>query len=166
MLFKNLEHLPQRAHLRTHSGLGNGDDGEIFAPGYAGDEAVADLLVGKALHDKRAGVIRLVRVADVERNILLTHREHRALMQHLRAHVAQLAQLVVGYALDGVGIVNYARIGHEYAGNVCPVLIQIRIDCFGNQRTGNIGTAAGESNNCTIFHGTVKSRNDSSFNFI
>ena len=83
-----------------------------------------------------------VGVADIQRNVLLSHGEHRALVQHLRAHIAQLAQLVIGYALDGVGIIDDARIGHEYARYVRPVFVHVRVQRRSRKSARNIASAA------------------------
>ena len=86
---EHLEHLPERAHARGHTGLGNGDDGVVFLARDAGDEPTVVHVVER-LHDERAGVVGVVGVADVERDVLLAHGEHRPLVQHLRAYVAKL----------------------------------------------------------------------------
>ena len=48
-------------------------------------------------------------------------------MQHLRAAVGKLAQLAVGRALDGARMIDDAGIGHQDAGDIRPVFIDIRI---------------------------------------
>ena len=81
-------------------------------------------------------------------------------MQHLRAHVAQLAQLVVGYALYRVGIVNYARIGHEYAGNIRPVFVNVGVQRRRCQRAGHVAAAAREHADAAVGHCAVKAGGD------
>ena len=103
---EHFEHMPERAHARGHTGLGDRDDGVVFLARDAGDEPTVVHVVER-LHDERAGVVGVVGVADVERDILLAHGEDRALVQHLRADEAQLTQLVIGDALDG------QRVGHD-----------------------------------------------------
>lgn len=87
-------------------------------------------------------MVRLVRIADVERDILLAHREDRHFMQHLRAAVGKLAQLAVGRALDGARMIDDAGIGHQNAGDIRPVFVDIRIQRRRGQRTRDIRAAA------------------------
>ena len=110
----------------------------------------------EGLADHRAGVVGLVRVADVQGDVLLAHGEDRPLVEHLRADVAQLAQLGIGDALDGLGILDDARVGHQEAGHVRPVLIDVRVERGRGQRAGDVAAAAGEGLDRAVGHDAVK----------
>ena len=81
-------------------------------------------------------------------------------MQHLRAHVAQFAQLVIGDALDGVGVFDYARVCHEYAGNIRPVFVDVRSERRRGKRTRYVAAAAGENADAAVGHCAVKAGGD------
>ena len=105
-------------------------------------------------------MIGLVGVADVQRNVLLAHREDGALMQHLRADIAQLAKLGIGDALNGLGIGHDFGIGHQETGHIRPVFVHIGVQRGGGQRAGNIAAAAGEGLDGAVGHGAVEAGND------
>ena len=81
-------------------------------------------------------------------------------MQHLRAHVAELAQLVIGYALDGVGIIDDAGVCHEYAGNVRPVFVHVRVQSRCRESARNVASAARENAYAAVGHAAVKAGDD------
>ena len=148
MLDRRLEALqylkrPAERLAHVHIVLGDGDDGEVAPPGNAGDEAlVRAVAVLHVLHDHRAGVVGGVGVADIERYALFLHRLHRLLMQHRCAHERQLPQLSVGYARDGLRVVDDLRVRHQYAGHVRPVFIDVRPRRRCRQRAGYVAAAA------------------------
>ena len=63
-------------------------------------------------------------------------------MQHRSAHERHFAQLRIRDAGDGPGIFHDARIGHQYAGNVCPVFVYVRIHRGRGERAGDVAAAA------------------------
>lgn len=88
------------------------------------------------LHDERAGFVRPVRVADVQGNAFFLDRQNGFLVQHRSAHKRHFAQLGVGDAGNGPGILHNARIGHQYAGNVRPVFVYVRVHRGCGERAG------------------------------
>ena len=64
------------------------DDGEVFFPGNAGDEAGTILLLWIDMIDNlRAGILRLIRISDHNWNVRVLHRIDRILMQHIGSHI-------------------------------------------------------------------------------
>lgn len=81
-------------------------------------------------------------------------------MQHLRAAVGKLAQFAVGRALDGARMIDNTGIGHENAGDIRPVFIDIRIQRRRGQRARDIRAAARERAELTVRHQAIEARND------
>ena len=81
-------------------------------------------------------------------------------MQNGRTHVGEFAQFLIGNHFDRTGIVNDARVRHEEAGHVGPVLVDRRFCRACDDRAGNVGAAAGEGFYGAVRHRAVKSRND------
>ena len=158
IFLQNLQNAPQSPYLVAHAVFSDGDDGEILPPGNAGNKAavLGFLQLVKALPNHGAGVVGLVGVADVQRDILLPNGEDGPLMEHLRADVAQLPQLRVGDALDGQRITDDPGIGHEEAGHIRPVFIYIRVQRRRRQRAGDVAAAPGEGLDGPVGHGAVK----------
>ena len=88
------------------------------------------------------------------------HGEDRALVQHLRADEAQLAQLVIRDALDGQRVGHDARVGHEDAGHVRPVFVHVGIQRRGRERAGDVAAAAGERADLAVGRHAVKAGDD------
>ena len=86
-----------------------------------------------------------VGVLDVDRDARLADGEHGLVVQHGRAHVGQLALLPVGDLLDGAGVLDQARVGHQQAGNVGPVLVHGGMDGAGDDGPGHVRPAAREA---------------------
>ena len=63
------------------------------------------------------------------------------LMQDGEAHVGQLTELLVGDGMDRQRILDDAGIGDQEAGNVGPVLVNIRADSRCHDRACDIRTA-------------------------
>ena len=145
--FQYLQRAAYRPLLGGHTVLRQGDDGEALFPGDAGDHAAGGTLrlrLVEALPDHGAGVVGLVGVADIQGDVLLPHRRDGALVEHLRADVAQLPQLGVGDALDGAGIGDDLGVRHQEAGHVRPVLVHVGVQRGRRQRAGDVAAAAGE----------------------
>ncbi len=77
-------------------------------------------------------------------NPRLPHREDRLVVQHRRAHVGELAELAVGQHLDGARVVDDARVGHQQARDVGPVLVDIGTGAASHDGPGDVGASAGE----------------------
>ena len=160
VLGEHVENFDEGARFARHTGLGDGDDGESLLAGDAGDEAALLRLVADGFQDHRARMVGGVGVADVERDVFLAHGEDRAFVQHLRADVAQLAQLAVGHAADGLRIVDDAGVSHQDAGDVRPVFIYVRAECRRRKRAGDIAAAAGEGLDVAVGHHAIKAGDD------
>ena len=74
-----------------------------------------------------AVVVRLVGVADIDGDSAVLHRQNAVLMEHVRPHIGKLAQLFIGDAFDRLRIFRQSRVRRINAGNIRPVLINLRI---------------------------------------
>ena len=81
-------------------------------------------------------------------------------MEHLSADVAQLAELGVGDALDGTGIIYDLGVGHKEAGDIRPVFVDIGIQRRRRQRAGDVAAAAGEGVDAAVGHDAVEAGDD------
>ena len=156
VLGQNGQQLQQGTGLRGHAALGDGDDGKALLPGNTGDEAVVLRFIVDAAEDHGAVVGGIVGVADVQGDILLPYREHRALMKHLRAQIAQLPQLAVCHPANGRRVLHDAGVRHQDAGHVCPVLVHVGVQRRRRQRAGDIAAAPGQSHHSAVRHGAVE----------
>ena len=114
MPFKDFQYTAQAPDIGGQAVFCHGDDGKIAPPGDAGNKTVlfAFQLLVKMLPDEGTGVVGGIGIADIKRDIGLTNRENAGFVQHLRTHIAQFAQLVIGNALDGTGIFHNAGVRH------------------------------------------------------
>ena len=156
VLFEHAEHSPPESHLGVHHGLLNIDGTETLLARDACD-GVAGLAAG-ALHDQSALVLGAVGVADVDGNALLAHRENGILVEHAGAHVGQLPQLLICNGFDYFRILYDARIGHQHAGDVGPVLVHVGVNGFGHNGAGDVGAAPGEGLDAAVVFGPVEAR--------
>ena len=153
---KHADQLPEEVLLFSKPVLFNGDDAKILAARYARQDGI--LLFKRLGHDQRARVVRAARIFDVDGDIRLPHRKHGILMQHLRAHVGKLPQLLVGDAADGPGIPHNAGIRHQEARHVGPVFIELRVRSPGDQGPRDVAAAAGEGEDLPLFPAAVEAR--------
>ena len=144
----------------VHVALEHREDREVAPPGNAGDRALELAFAFDVLHDERAGLVRPVRVADVQGNAFFLDRQNGFLVQHRSAHERHLAQLGVGDAGNGPGILHNARIGHQYAGNVRPVFVYVRVHRGCGERAGDVAAAAGEGADLAVGRHAVKAGDD------
>ena len=157
---KDFKHLAHRAHLGGQSLFADADHGEILLAGDAGDEVPVRVgVVVEALHDNGAGVGGIVGIADIERDVLFCHREDRVLMQDLRTEIAELAELGIGHAGDRFGVFHDPGVRHQNAGDVGPVLIDLRVQSRSSQSAGDIGASAGEGADVAVRSETVEAGN-------
>ena len=105
-------------------------------------------------------MLRLVGVADIQGDVLLPHRRHRAFVEHLCADIAELAELGVGDALDGLGVLDDLGVRHQEAGHIRPVLVHVGVQRRRGQCAGDVAAAAGKRVDAAVGHGPVESRND------
>ncbi len=119
-----------------------------------------------ALRDyARAGIVGGVGVLDMDRDAGLADGEDGLVMQHGRAHVRQFALLPIGDFFDRAGIVNEARVGHQHAGHIRPVLVNRGMDGAGDDGPGHIRAAAREAFDLPLRVLPVKAGNDGDFVF-
>ena len=127
----------------------------------AGDDAVGvAFLAADALQNHRARILGAVSIADIKGNVLLLNRQNRLLMQHGRAHVGQLTQLLIGNIRNGARLFDHLGISHQDARYVRPVLIDIRIQRVGHDCAGNVTAAARHHMDSAIGHYAVKAGHD------
>ena len=77
-------------------------------------------------------------------------------MEHLRSDIAELPQLGVGDALDGAGVLHDLGVGHEEAGDVGPVFVDVGVQRRRRQSAGDVAAAAGEGLDAAVGHGPVE----------
>ena len=80
-------------------------------------------------------------------------------MEHLRSDIAELPQLGVGDALDGAGVLHDLGVGHEEAGDVSPVFVDVGVQRRRRQSAGDVAAAPGKGLDRAVRHGAVKARN-------
>ena len=128
-------------------------------PGDTGD-GVAVVDVRGLVHNHGTGVGGVVGVAYVGGDASLVHGEDGVLVQNRRAHVGKLAQLAVSEALDAGGVFDDARVGHQKAGNIRPVFIQLRLRRARHHRARDIAAAARKGAHAAVREGPVKAGDD------
>ena len=163
LILKYLKYLTSEPDLTVHHGFLDINRAEAFLSGDTGNSKFR-LLAG-ALYDQSTFILRAVCVTDIDRNSLFTNRENSILMKNSSSHVGKLTKLSVCDRLDRLRIVNDARICYKKAGNIGPVLINICMDSFCNQRSCHIRTASGKCLYSAICTCAVKSRNNRMLGF-
>ena len=91
------------------------------------------------------GSSRRVGVLDDQRDTGVAHGEDGLLVQDGGAHVGELAQLLVGDARDGLGVVR--RCAGRRTGSrrdVRPVLVQVGLEALGEDGARDVAAAAVE----------------------
>ncbi len=83
------------------------------------------------LDDECTRILRLVGVADVDRDALAAYREDGILMKDAGTHVSQLTQFFVGDGLDRNRIFHDARVGYQETGYIGPVLVEVCVNRAG-----------------------------------
>ena len=83
----------------------------------------------------------------------------RSLVEHLRSDIAELPQLGVGDALDGAGVLHDLGVGHEEAGDVSPVFVDVGVSAAAARAPVISAAAAGEGLDAAVGHGP-RSRGD------
>ena len=82
-------------------------------------------------------------------------------MQHGRAHVGKGPEFPVSQVFHRMRSVNDPGISREKSGNVCPVLIEVRLDRAGREASCHIGSASGKGVDDAVGICSVKSRDHS-----
>ena len=163
LIFKYLKYLASEPNLTVHHGFLDINRAEAFLSGDTGNSKFR-LLTG-ALYDQSTFILRAVCVTDIDRNSLFTNRENGILMKNSSSHVGKLTKFSVCDCLDRLRIVNDAWICYKKTGNVRPVLINICMNSFCNQRSGHIRTTSGKCLYRAICTCAVKSRNNRMLGF-
>src|SRR5699024_10818059 len=156
LLFKHLKNLTAESNLAVHHGYLDIAGTESLLARNTGDHISA--LTSGAFHYKRSLVLRTVGIPDIDGNAFLLYREDSVFVEHGGSHIGKLAELSVCDRLDHSRIIHDPGICHKESGDVRPVLIEICMNSFGNQRSGNIRTASGEGLHHTVLHSSVESR--------
>ena len=153
----------QRAGGAGQPLLGYSDDRKVLLARDAGDEALRVRRLNEVVGDERTGMAGIVGIADVQGNVLLAHGENGHLVQHLCAGIGELTKLGIGRAVDGLGMIDDARVGHEHTGNIRPVLIHRGVQRGCRQRARDVRAAARERAHLAVGHQTIKAGDDDLF---
>ena len=142
LVLKDVQQLVREANLAVHAVLVDDDVAEAVrrrnAGHRAGDHAAR-------LHDHRARLVRMIRVAHVDRDARLHRREDRLVVEHAEACVGQLAHLAVGHRVDALlHLRNDARIDGIDIVHVGEVLIDVGADRRRQDGAGDVRSAARE----------------------
>ena len=158
VVFKYLKDFPAETDLRVHHCFFNRNSSETVCSGNTGDRILR--LTTGCFYDQSSLVLWCICILDVDRNTGFSYREDRILVEYAGSHVGKLTKFFICDGFDRFWIFYDSRIGNQETGNICPVLIQICLDCLGYERTGDIRAASWKCNDCSIFCCTVKSRDD------
>ena len=139
--FEHGEHAAAETDFLVHHGLFDVDHREALT---AGDTRNRELCFFRSGADDGARVLRAVRVADVDRNLLRAARGDGFVVEHACAGVGEFADFAVAHVFDGQRIFHNARVSHEHARDVGPVLVLGGIDTVGEDCARNVGTATAE----------------------
>ena len=94
--------------------------------------------------DLRAGMRRVERVANPDRNAAPDGRRHRLRMDHLRAEVRELHRFAVRHLVDDPGLRHLARIAAHHAVDVGPDVNLVGIEQRTEDRRGVVAAVASE----------------------
>ena len=155
VVLQNVQNASAKADLGVHQILLDGDDRKALLARNTRDDALGIILLGSR-HDHGSGSVRIVGVADIDRNACVAHGENSLLMQNRCTHVGKLAQLAIGDGLDGLGVLDHARVCHHKARDVGPVLVERRVCRLRNDRAGHVRATAAEGLDRAVGHDTVK----------
>ena len=153
--FKHGEHAATETDFLVHHGLFDVDHREALA---AGDTRNRELRFFRSGADDGTRILRAVRVADVDRNLLRAARGDGFVVEHACAGVGELADFAVAHVFDGQRIFDDARVSHEHARDVGPVFVLGGIDAVGKDCARDVGTAAAEGLDFATEVATVKAR--------
>ena len=153
--FKHGEHAATETDFLVHHGLLDVNHGETLA---AGDTRNRELRFFRSGADDGTRILRAVRVADVDRNLLRAARGDGFVVEHACAGVGELADFAVAHVFDGQRIFDDARVSHEHARDVGPVFVLGGIDAVGKDCARDVGTAAAEGLDFATEVATVKAR--------
>ncbi len=156
---EDIQHLGAEADLTVHHILFDQDGAEALMTGDAGNGARRGVL-RHVRDDQRAGIFRVVGVADVDGDVRALHRENGVFMQDGGAHVGKLAQFAVGDDVDRARVVDDLRVRGEHAGDIGPVLVNIGVDSAGDNGAGDVGSAAGEGLDLAVGGRAVEAGDD------
>ena len=148
VLFKYLKHFSAKAHLSVHHSLFNIDCAKALFSRNTGNSIMR--LSAGAFYNQSSLVLRLIGVADIDRDSFFSDRENCILVENACAHVGQLSQLLVCNRLNYLRILNNPGIRYQKAGYICPVFIQICMNGSGYNRSRHIGTASGKGFNRAV----------------
>ena len=139
--FEHGEHAAAKAHFLVHHGLFDVDHREALT---AGNTRNRELCFFRSGADDGTRILRAVRVADVDRNLLGAARSDRFVVEHRSAGVSEFADFAVAHVFDRQRIFDDARVSHEHARNVGPVFVLGGIDAVGKDSARDVGTATAE----------------------
>ena len=148
LVLEDLEKPPAKADLAVHQVLFDDNVAEAVRARDADDGSGDD---APRLLDHRAGLARVVRVADVDRNPRPHRRYHRVVVEHAEARVGELAHLAVGHRGDALlHVGNDAGIYRVDRVDVGEVLVDVGAHGRCEDRARNVGAAARERRDLAV----------------
>ena len=160
VFLKDFKHTASVADLRVHKIVLNGEYREAASARNTCDDMLA-VVIRSRCDDHGSVVAGTHSVSDIDRDARDPYGEDGVLVKNGRTHIRELAKLTVCNRLNGAGILDYSRVSHHKARDVCPVFVKVcaRRTCY--DRACNIGTAAGECLDRTVGHKSVETGDDS-----
>ena len=158
ILLEYLKNLSPKPNFGVHHCLVDVHSAEALLSGNTCDGVVRTL--AGILDDHGTRIFRTVRVTDIDRDSGFSYREDCVLMKNACTHVGELTELGVGDGFDRSWILDDSRICYKETGNICPVLVKVRLDRTCHDGTCDIGTTAGEGVDRSVRLSTVEARND------
>ena len=153
--FEHGEHAATETDFLVHHGLLDVNHGETLA---AGDTRNRELRFFRSGADDGTRILRAVRVADVDRNLLRAARGDGFIVEHACAGVGKFADFAVAHVFDGQRIFHNARVSHKHARDVGPVFVLGGIDAVSEYCARDVGTATAEGLDFATEVATVKAR--------
>ena len=124
-LFKDIQHKSaESGSVRDHDFL-NLDDGHSFSSGDTCHRILNDAR-RKMTHNHGAGIIRPVRIANINGNLHFGSRKYGIRVQDGCPHIGKGPEFPVAHMRNRFGMIDYSGICGIKTGYVRPVLIEIR----------------------------------------
>ena len=157
-VLEDTQNFSPKPNFGVHHRFLDGNRAETSLSGDTGD-GVFRLPAG-ILDDECTRILRLVGVADVDRDALAAYREDGILMKDAGTHVSQFTQFFVGDGLDRNRIFHDARVGYQETGYIGPVLVEVCVNRAGYDGASDIRTTAGEGVDRAVRIGPVEARDN------
>ena len=154
LIFERLQHLPDKTDLGIHPVFFYIDTAKIFSAGNSGNRVFG--FSGGRFDNPGSLILRMIGIADIDRDSPLSYRKDRILMQNRSPHVGKLPQFQIGDRFNPLRMSDDVRIRYQKTGNIRPVFIYIRMDPSGDNGAGDIRTSPGECHDAAVLLCPVK----------